>query len=601
MAAFGKRARAFAGELKRRRVYRTAAWYAATGFVVVQVAQAVFPALQFPAWTYPFVVVLALLGFPVAMVLAWALDVTPAGIVRTTSQASAPAVPTPPAPAAIPAPPGNSIAVLPFADLSAGRDNEYFSDGLTDEIITALSKVRALRVISRTSVMGFKGATRDLRTIAGELGVRHVLEGSVRKAGDSLRVTAQLIEAESDTHVWADSYDGTLEDVFGIQRRLAGSIVGALRVHLTPEEAAACEMPAVDPRIRDAYLRAWHEIWSWAGDAGDNLERARQIAQNAIEAFGEHELLLTAIGTTYWQPVNAGTCPVAEYPNRLRRARDFAERAVALNPRSSAAHVLVGEIHNNTARPLEATLEFHRAARLDSCNADALLWLGFQLGCGGVEDEARCALEAAIQIDPLRAVPAWCHGIAELMAGRHREAVAHARRMTTLENAAYLVESYAFLLGHAGEMEEAARVLEPVFARERASVYEGCLGFALDAFFGRREAALSHLTDEVLAGARWDDLEAWYLADGFAALGERDKAFHWWNRAVDLGVHAPDFLARHDRFLEPLRGEPEFQRILARARAASDALRSAIAREPKLVLQAPVTGSAAGSSSPCRG
>jgi len=183
-------------------------------------------------------------------------------------------------PKAIRAPEQLSIVVLPFENISPERENEYFADGLTEEVITDLSQVRALRVISRTSAMRLKGSGKDIRTIASDLGVRYVLEGSVRKAGNNLRITAQLIEAASDVHLWANKYSGTINDIFEIQEQVSRAIVAALKMKLAPdEERRIAEKPLTNVHAYDAYLRARQDIWKWTKPA---LERARLHLENAL-------------------------------------------------------------------------------------------------------------------------------------------------------------------------------------------------------------------------------------------------------------------------------------------------------------------------------
>jgi non-specific serine/threonine protein kinase len=187
-----------------------------------------------------------------------------------------------------------SIAVLPFQNLSPDPDNAFFADGLTEELIAALSKVRGLRVISRTSAMHYKGTTKPLPIVAQELSVRYALEGSVRRVGNSLRITAQLIDAASDSHLWAERYGGTLEDVFDFQERLARSIVTALEVALAPEEDRRLRARASsDPRAYEAWLRAMSESRQFTRDAN---ERAQRIVEKALAAFGDDALLYAALG-----------------------------------------------------------------------------------------------------------------------------------------------------------------------------------------------------------------------------------------------------------------------------------------------------------------
>jgi len=216
----------FIDELRRRKVIRVAVVYAVVAWVLIQVAQATFPPLNLPQWTITLVIMLAILGFPISIAMAWALERTPEGVRRER-----PADEPPGPDSAAQGPP--SIAVLPFVDMSPDRDQDYFCEGMAEEILNALTRIEGLRVAARTSSFQFKGRAADMRKVALELGVNTVLEGSVRKAGSQLRVTAQLISAGDGYHLWSERYDRGLEDVFAIQDDIATRITEALKLHLT--------------------------------------------------------------------------------------------------------------------------------------------------------------------------------------------------------------------------------------------------------------------------------------------------------------------------------------------------------------------------------
>jgi TolB-like protein len=207
-------------ELKRRKVFRVAGAYLVVAWLLLQVADVSFGPMGLPEWTLTLVIALLVLGFPIACILAWAFDSTPAGIQRTRNLPEEPSGITeePLVPeSAIATAPAESVAILPFADMSPARDQEYFCDGLAEEIINALCVIRGLRVASRTSSFQFKGRAADVREIGRQLNVHSVLEGSVRKADDRVRITVQLLNADDGYHVWSQSYDRKLEDVFAVQ------------------------------------------------------------------------------------------------------------------------------------------------------------------------------------------------------------------------------------------------------------------------------------------------------------------------------------------------------------------------------------------------
>ena len=216
----------FFSELKKRKVMRVAVVYLVAGWLIMQVGEVMFPALRLPEWALSLSAVLLILGFPVALILSWAYELTPDGLKRESTVEESPGAPTD----------QKTVAVLPFADLSPEKDQEYFSDGLTEELLNVLAQLEGLRVSSRTSSFAFKGGNADLRTVAEKLGVSFVVEGSVRKVGDRLRITGQLIEAATDTPIWSQVYDRELDDVFSIQDDIAQQIAATLKVKLLPDQ-----------------------------------------------------------------------------------------------------------------------------------------------------------------------------------------------------------------------------------------------------------------------------------------------------------------------------------------------------------------------------
>src|SRR5438552_370182 len=277
--------RNFFGELKRRNVYKVAVAYAVVAWLLIQIATQVFPFFEIPNWAVRLVVLLLIIGFPVALVLAWAFEITPEGIKRTEevdhsqptthrtgrtldfliiavllviigvfayqrfglSQKTS---------VSVSAIPEKSIAVLPFENRSGDPDNAYFADGIQDEILTRLAKIADLKVISRTSTQHYKSAPENLSEIARQLGVAHIVEGSVQKSGDSVRVNVQLIKAANDSHLWADTFDRKLTDIFSVESEVAKAIADQLRAKLTgQEEQVITAKPTENVEAYDAYLR----------------------------------------------------------------------------------------------------------------------------------------------------------------------------------------------------------------------------------------------------------------------------------------------------------------------------------------------------------
>src|SRR2546423_4415080 len=272
--------RKFFTELKRRKVYRVAVAYAVMAWVLIQIATQVFPFFEIPTWAVRLIVVALVLGFPVALFLSWAFDLTPGGIVRTedieTTKSAAPVV--------RPEPPEKSIAQLPFENLSDQQQNTYLAARIQDDILSSLAKIADLKVISRTSVRQYRTGTRNVREIGEALGVAYVMEGTVRRDSNRVRINAQLIDARTDLHVWNDSYDREISDLFALQTELARRIAFALRANLSPQEKASLQVhPTSDLDAYDLFLRARDLFrWSGSGDPRENGERALRLLEDAI-------------------------------------------------------------------------------------------------------------------------------------------------------------------------------------------------------------------------------------------------------------------------------------------------------------------------------
>ncbi|MGQ0646981.1 MAG: protein kinase domain-containing protein [Gemmatimonadaceae bacterium] len=460
-----------------------------------------------------------------------------------------------------------SVAVLPFANLSADDDNEYFADGLTEELITDLSMLKTLRVISRQSAMRFKGTDKDVRTIARELGTRYVLTGGVRRSGANLRITAQLVDATIDAPLWAEKFTGLLVDVFDMQERLSRQIVDALRVRLTPaEERRMAQHPIADVRAYELYLRARQHIWSFSGAS---LDRALQLIREAQEIVGDNELLFAAEGWIYWQYVNVGLRPASTYDHYLRKAEECAERIFAIDPESSKGHGLRGAIRNHRADPVGSLRDYKRALALDPNDPEALLWLGYGYAVSGRIPLAVALMERLLHVDPLTSVNVCMRGMVAMLDGRFDEALGWTQRSVDIDPDNPTARMmHAWMLAAVGRRDEAIAMLEHVAPEAPEMTWANMATPMACALRGDVTSASQAVTPELHAAAWWDDLFCWWTADCFALVGDHAMALQFLERSVELGMINYPFLALHDPFLATLRGEERYHRLMDRVRRA---------------------------------
>jgi adenylate cyclase len=363
------RFKAIIEELRRRRVFKASLIYAITAWIIIQVAATSFPLLNLPEWTVTLVLVLVILGFPLMLILAWVYDSTPHGLVQTPAQPARPiahsASETPATPAASTAKQPHSIAVLPFVDMSPERDQEHFSDGIAEEILNVLAKLEHLRVAARTSAFAFKGRNEDVRRIGEELGVATVLEGSVRKSGEYLRITAQLINVADGYHLWSDRYDRQIGDVFAIQDEIATSIVDAMNlkigrsVQLSGSDAAPTDINAYDYYLRGRmYLHRMRRA---------TVRDARAMFEKAIEMDPQYARAYAGVADAscllynYWERDEAN----------LAAAELFSKRALELAPNLADARVARGLALSLRKEFDAAAREFEVAIGLDPMSYDA--------------------------------------------------------------------------------------------------------------------------------------------------------------------------------------------------------------------------------------
>ncbi|MDH4311125.1 MAG: tetratricopeptide repeat protein [Gammaproteobacteria bacterium] len=523
-------------ELRRRKVVRVAATYGVAAWLVIQVAETVFEPLLLPTWALTLVVVLAILGFPVAIALAWAFEITLAGVRKDPGMVKPPA--NEPAAAALPtaeattSPPHASVAVLPFVDMSEAHDQGYFCDGVAEEILNSLTQVRGLSVAARTSSFQFKGQSGDIADIARRLNVAAVLEGSVRKSGERLRVTAQLVAAKDGFHLWSERFDVDAVDVFAVQERIAASIASALRVSLDPEDRALMLRGQTRSlEAYDYYLRglSYFHAFSWR-----TMEYARQMFLKAIE-------LDAGFGRAW-----AGLAYAAGYIYLYRQA-DESYRQEALDA---------------SARALECcdTSEGHTARGV-------ALWLSKDY------EPAVAEFRRALDINPGQYEALWLYGRLAHERGDYAKAAELWQRAATLNGddyqAAMLLPQVFMALqqpDHAREWEERglARALRHLDRHpdDVRAIYMSAVAYAE---LGQPEQARK-AAERALRLEPDDGIVAYNLACMYATLDEPDTAVELLERAM-LGGRINSAWLEHDATLAPLKGHPRFEVLLARLKS----------------------------------
>ena len=406
----------FFEEVKRRKVYRVAAAYVIAAGGIIQLASAAFPAWELPSWALRLVIVLLLVGFPIALILAWAFDVTPQGI-RATPSVAAPRTYRRPnvimllvTGVIVSAIAGffllprissarkvdKSIAVLPFENLSDEKENAYFADGIQDDVLTNLSKIGDLKVISRTSVMPYRGKTSNIREIGKALGVSNILEGSVRRSGNKVRVNVQLIDANSDEHIWANDYDRDVTDVFAIQSDLAQRIAEALQAKLSPgEKSQMTQKPTENGEAYLAFVQA-HNL-SCEVEEPAKLKQSEQLYARAIELDPNFALALAR----YSQLESWFLHDVDPTPERRERARSLAERALRLQPDLPEGHLALGFSYYYGDNNYDAALREFEIAQRDLPNeSEVYLAIGAIQRRQGKWAESTANMEKAVTLNP---------------------------------------------------------------------------------------------------------------------------------------------------------------------------------------------------------
>ena len=443
-------------ELRRRNVVRVAVVYIIAGWLTMQVVDVMFPALNLPEWMISAVAAMVLVGFPFALIFAWAFEMTPEGIkrekdvdrstsvtqqtgrklnrtvliiltvavafllidkfaLRSGQDASSQGV------AEIAATEGKpSIAVLPFVNMSADQENEYFSDGLSEELLNLLAKIPQLHVAGRTSSFAFKGQNTDLRDIGNQLNVEHILEGSVRKSQTRLRITAQLIDSENGFHLWSETYDRELDDVFAVQDEISAAVVDALRVTLLAGEIRA-ERGTTDVGAYEHWLQALYLTQDMNAETLPKALEELKMAVAIDPEFADAYALLADLHSMYisgW----VGSDGVDFSDRGFDQVREYAARAVEINDKLAASHIALGVVAATVEWDFDAAAtHFEKALSLEPANIHAMNWLGTVYLTQGRFDESVEINERALAIEPISTAVKRNLGDALAYGGRHEE------------------------------------------------------------------------------------------------------------------------------------------------------------------------------------
>ena len=535
----------FFAELKRRRVYSVAVAYVVGGWALAQGIAQVFPVFDIPIWVVRLTVVLIVLGFPAALMLSWFFDFTRYGIVRTPDRAPQDRVEV----IGSPGPLEKSIAVLPFSNLSAGKDDTYFSDGIAEELLGALAKVDGLRVAARRSSFWFKDKQAELAEIAARLNVEHVLEGSVRRDGNLVRVTAELIDARAGFTIWSETYEREMHGIFALQDEITRSIVDTLKLKL-----AISPPPA--SRSTDAYDAYLHGLFYSDQTGEDALRKSLEFFQSALEKDPKFSRAWTGIAKAWLWLADSYVAPLEAYP----KVRDAAVRALQLDDQEAEAHVYLAE----TKRILDwdlngAEAEFNRALEIEPNATPSNYFIAALHAARGERDKALTYLRRADRIDP---ASLWVSNFAcELYRyfGLYDEATTAGERALQLDPtfAHWGEPSLAALYREMGRFDDAIALYK------QAQDFTGRPGFGLAITYARMNQRKLALQTLEAAVARWGYRPGDGIAHVYVVLGAHDDAIRGLEHACEqrssslhsVGI-APEFV--------PLRSDKRFRSILQR-------------------------------------
>ena len=572
----------FFAELKRRNVYKVAIAYIVGGWALSQGIAQVLPVFDIPNWVIRLIVVLVIIGLPVALSLAWAFEITPEGIKRTDAADAVgqhsrghtwiyivviaaafsiglfflgrfSAGNKTASPAGIS---NKSIAVLPFDNLSRDPDNAYFAEGVQDEILTRLAKVADLKVISRTSTQHFKSTPDNLPEIARQLGVAHILEGSVQKAGEQVRVNVQLINAMTDAHLWADTYDRKLTDIFAVETDIAKTVADTLQAKLSgSEKSSMAKTPTVNPEAYELYLKG---RFFWNKRTGDDLRKSIEYLKQAIAKDPSYALAYAALADSYGLLRFYGGASPAE---SVVPAEAAAKKALELDDSLAEAHASLGLIATEELDLNRAVKEQERAIQLNPNYATAHHWLGLGLATLRQSDRSIAELKRALELDPLSMIINADLSIIYLYAGRYDAAEAQARKTLEIDPRSFVAHYY---LGAALQLTNRLKEAIPEFQKavelnnDPYSIAMLAQAYARNGQTDEARKLLAHLNEM----AKSAEVPEYALALVYTSLGEKERAIEALEHGFAGGNKSYLFLLPGDPFLEDLHSDPRFEALV---------------------------------------
>jgi len=536
----------FFAELKRRKVYSIAVAYAVVGWLLIQVVTQVFPPFEIANWAQRLVILAIIAGFPIALVLGWLFDFTRHGIVRTEDLPSTATADVSPSAGST----EKSIAVLPFADLSPGKDHDYLSDGIAEEILTALSKIDNLRVAARRSSFWYKGKDAELTEIAQRLNVEHVLEGSVRREGNRVRISAELINARDGFTIWSETFDREMQGIFAVQDEITRLIMDTLKLKLAISPPLSSRLV----RSTDAYDVYLHGLFYSDKTSEEDLRKSLEYFERALEKDPQFNRAWTGIAKAWLWLADAYVPPLKAYP----KVREAATNALQIDNDDAEAHVYLGEAKRILDWDMDgAAREFCRAVELDPKSTPSNYFSAAFWAARGEREEALTYLRRTAKIDP---ASLWVNNFAcELYRyfGLHDEAIAAGERALQLDPV--FVHGEPLL---AALYRELGRFDDAIALYKKAQSFTGRVAFGLAITYARmnlRKEAQETL--EAAVGTRGSYTPGDAVAHVHVALQAYDDAIRELERAYEehssslhmIGI-APEFA--------PLRSDKRFISLL---------------------------------------